>query len=70
MNPLYEAFIMEVPSLGGLSSGFGGKSSVYTPFRLYWSASLNGVAGGEYEIPLIAALCFPLITIGGLLSNK
>lgn len=70
MKPLYDPLITEVPIRGGWSSGLVGKSSVYTPVLLWWSASRNGVVGGEYEIPFNVVRSFPLMITGGIFLKK
>jgi len=70
MKPLYVPLIIELPIRGAPLIGLVGKSSVYTPFFSYWSASFKGVSGGEYEIPLRVVRRFPLMTTGGIFLSS
>lgn len=58
--------MIDVEVRGGPVSGLVGKSRWYTPFSLYWSASLIGVEGFKKEIPLSVVRRLPLIVTGGL----
>jgi len=69
INPLNVPLITDVSIRGAPVSGLVGKSSLYTPFTLYWSASLIGVEGLTNEIPLSVVRRFPLIVTGGLFFN-
>ena len=70
INPLYVAFIIDISAFGVLFNGVSGKSSLYAPLTLCWSASLIGVLGGTNEIPLKVARAVLLIVTNGSLFNK
>lgn len=61
--------MIDVSARGGPVIGLVGKFRLYTPFNLYWSASLIGVEGLTKDIPLTVARLFPLIFSGSLFFN-
>lgn len=70
INPLKVPLITEVSTFAGLFISLFGKSSLKTPGILNCCASLSGVVGDKYEIPLRVVRHLPLISSGGLLRMR